>query len=176
MPFNRLQEIVHAHVAHPIPFAIGCYIVLSATFARQLFSLLGASTGATVFTTLIAVVLIVLYYRFAGPTAVVLPQVAGSAALIMILCFMILNAKFASEKIHFIEYSLLGYFAARECLSSRLTVTIVASLIFVSLISLNDEFFQAILPYRTFDVRDIIFNLIGGSCGCFLLLLHGRRS
>lgn len=70
------------------------------------------------------------------------------------------------ERIHFIEYGLLGWMTcwAVESRKSRF----FTALLFISLIGVLDEGIQWILPMRVFDWRDIWMNMIGGNLGLFL--------
>jgi glycopeptide antibiotics resistance protein len=125
--------------------------------------------------TLVTTALVTLYYRsFFNRGFRVLPLLA-SALVIAIICVLIVKTKFSFDKFHFIEYSLLGFFSARAA-GMRWYASFPLALIIVIVITFNDEFLQSLLPYRTFDVHDILANLIGGSAGAVLYLLQNEKS
>ncbi len=84
--------------------------------------------------------------------------------------------KIVAERIHILEYGLLGYWIARDLLKGRInivagTLTILVLCAFAFL----DEGFQYFLPYRVFDLRDIVFNLAGGAWGACLFLIKKQH-
>jgi glycopeptide antibiotics resistance protein len=166
--------MIHHEIKHPIPFVLGTYIVISASFARQLFSLLGVHASAATLTALVATVLITLYYHSFFNRGFKVVPLLGSALVIGVICVLIVKAKFSFDKFHFIEYSLLGFFAARAA-GLRWYCALPVAIVFVMAVTFNDEFFQSLLPYRTFDLRDILSNLIGGSAGAILYLLQKKK-
>jgi VanZ family protein len=84
--------------------------------------------------------------------------------------------KIFAERIHAIEYGLLGWFVVRDLSkdSFRVRKTVCAVLI-VGMFGLADEFLQLLLPYRVWDLRDIGFNFLGGIWGISLFLIKGSR-
>ncbi|MCM8756452.1 MAG: VanZ family protein [Candidatus Omnitrophica bacterium] len=80
--------------------------------------------------------------------------------------------KIPVERIHILEYGVLGYLAGRDLLGKeKRRVGLILTIIFIGLVSTLDEVFQAVLPYRYFDLRDIWFNGLGGIGGIVLYLL-----
>jgi VanZ family protein len=80
--------------------------------------------------------------------------------------------KIPIERIHILEYGILGWFAGRDLVGKEKKIWgILLALIFVGLIGVLDEVFQAILPYRYFDLRDVGFNELGGVWGVVMYLL-----
>ncbi|MFC1809790.1 VanZ family protein [Candidatus Omnitrophota bacterium] len=172
-PTKNLFSSFLKNLEDPIPFWIGAYIILSASFARQLFDLLGSSFITTVLSIVLVMTAIILYYYFFPRENMSLSRILISSNIFIILILFILYVKYPSEKMHFIEYALLGFFTARAC-KSNITVTLSTAILFTLIISFNDEFFQLLLPYRRYDLRDIIFNFMSGSAGGVLLLLRRK--
>jgi VanZ family protein len=78
------------------------------------------------------------------------------------------------EKMHVLEYGLLGWLAARDLRRnprSNIVLTILFSILFVLLIGSLDEGFQRLLPYRVGEIRDVITNVVSGSFGVILFLI-----
>ena len=80
--------------------------------------------------------------------------------------------KLPEERIHLVQFGLLGLLA---CPSWRGRAPgrwrwIWKPLLFVFLIGVADEVWQGILPDRVFDLRDILFNSLGGVWGILLYL------
>ena len=77
-----------------------------------------------------------------------------------------------AEKIHILEFGILGWFAGRDLIKKKnIFKGIIASCLFSFFIGFLDESFQKTLPYRTYDVRDILFDGLGGLWGVGLYLL-----
>lgn len=85
------------------------------------------------------------------------------------LCWRI---KIPIERVHILEYGILGWLAGRDLFGKKGNVRgIIFACAFAAFIGILDEAFQAILPYRYFDVRDIVFNGLGGVWGVSLYWL-----
>ena len=80
--------------------------------------------------------------------------------------------------IHFIEYAGLAFlgilsFTPSTMIMSRKKVFIIASSLM--LFALADEFHQLLIPGRTFNPVDIVFNLAGISAGIIVTILINRK-
>ncbi len=78
------------------------------------------------------------------------------------------------ERIHFVEYGVLGWLVLRA-LSHRFPMPFLASVFFVSIVGGGDEFIQWILPNRVGDIRDVLFNTIGGLIGISMGAVWNRE-
>jgi len=80
--------------------------------------------------------------------------------------------KIPEEKIHILEFAVLGWFAGKDLVERNRKIRgIILACMFTVTVGVLDEVFQAILPYRFWDVRDIGFNSLGGVWGVILYLL-----
>jgi len=80
--------------------------------------------------------------------------------------------KITEEKIHILEFALLGWLASRDLVKSNRKVRgIILALAFTITVGILDEVFQGILPYRYFQWSDIGLNSAGGFWGIGLYLL-----
>jgi hypothetical protein len=80
--------------------------------------------------------------------------------------------KIPVERIHIIEYAVLGWFSTRDFLKGHSRVKgAVFAYLFSAAVGILDELFQAILPYRVCDVIDMALNSLGGAYGIALYLL-----
>ncbi len=84
----------------------------------------------------------------------------SSFILLTILFFKI---KLPEEKVHLIEYAVLGFLLFKDFFNGRIKLFI--SILFLLIVAFTDELFQLFLPDRYFDFRDIIFNSVGGFTG-----------
>ncbi len=83
--------------------------------------------------------------------------------------------KIAIEKIHILEYGILGWFAGRDLIKTNKKIKgAILACIFCTIVGILDEIFQAILPYRVYEIRDIMLNTLGGAWG--LILYLSRKS
>jgi VanZ like protein len=76
------------------------------------------------------------------------------------------------ERIHLVQFGLLGLLACSS-LKGRGDggrIWFWKPLLFVFLVGVADEVFQWFLPDRVFDLRDILFNTIGGIWGILLYM------
>jgi len=80
--------------------------------------------------------------------------------------------KISIEKIHILEYGILGWFAGRDLIKTNKKIKgVILACIFCTIVGILDEIFQAILPYRVYEIRDIMLNTLGGTWGLILYLL-----
>ena len=96
------------------------------------------------------------------------------ALILVVITGLILawQIKIPVEKVHILEYGVLGWFIARDLIKvKRKNMGIILACIFCIVVGVLDELFQAVLPYRVFDLRDIVFNGLGGAWGIILYLL-----
>ncbi len=159
-----------------LTLSISVLIILSASFMRQLLDSIQRLTGdhfnlfrdGIIF--LFGLGLLFFVINKATTRMRLFLQLAMFGAAIILLFQM----KLAIERIHIIEYGLLGYLIARDLLKAKRTLPgIVIACLFACCVGIIDELFQAILPYRFYDTRDIMFNILGGLWGVGLFLLSG---
>ena len=72
-----------------------------------------------------------------------------------------------AERVHFIQYGLLGLLVSRAYKISSFKMLLVSSLLIVS-VGLVDEIIQWYLPNRYGDIRDVVMNSLGGVSGLWL--------
>ena len=98
--------------------------------------------------------------------------VAVVGIMLLAALLMVCQEIFA-EKTHVINYGLFGYFVIRDaCRASLGTLkSFYYALCFTLLVSILDETFQWILPYRVGDLHDIIVNFLGSLFGLSLYLV-----
>ncbi|MFH1479411.1 MAG: VanZ family protein [Candidatus Omnitrophota bacterium] len=80
---------------------------------------------------------------------------------------------FEIEKIHFIEYIVLGVLIYRAfSFNTEGSMLIILTFILSGFIGTTDEIVQYFLPNRFFDVRDIMLNWIGSLLGVYLVSVY----
>lgn len=84
------------------------------------------------------------------------------------------QAKVDVEKTHMLLFGLLGWYAHRDFWGRRDVQGTMVAFLVVLCVSLLDEFFQALLPYRVFDWLDSIRNAIGGIWGLILYYISHK--
>jgi len=157
-------------------YFIGIFIIFSSLFTRQLMEIFKAFFGERGFIILIGLILILSGLAFLFFLLRDIPNVKMTIAIVIILIAGIALAwqmKLPQEKIHILEYGLLGWFAGRDLIvkNKEGTKGIVFAWLFVIIIGVLDEVLQGILPYRFWDTRDIVFNSLGGLWGIGLYYL-----
>jgi len=85
----------------------------------------------------------------------------------LVLFVGVLDLEVPSERIHFLEYGILGFLVTKvvERLNWK---SISLALLFVTSVGALDEGIQWILPNRVGDLRDVVMNLIGGGMGIWV--------
>jgi VanZ family protein len=78
------------------------------------------------------------------------------------------------ERIHLVQFGLLGYLLSKDNYSKDLVGTILVAVAVCLFVAGLDEVFQYYLPTRVGDIRDIIFGTVGGMWGAavFAVLNH----
>jgi len=159
-----------------LTFIFGLFIIISAAFIGQVGSFISEKLGKPYFELLIGVLFLlaaaglVLYVKRAG---------LGKTKLLIFLAVFVAGFLFAwhldilVERIHLLEYGILGWLAIRDNLRVEKPIIKISifSALFILGISIVDETFQWWLPYRVGDVRDVVFNEVGGLWGMSLFLI-----
>lgn len=159
-----------------LTFIFGLFIIISAAFIGQVGSFISEKLGRPYFELLIGV----LFFLTAAVLILYLKRATwGKAKLAIFLAVFVAGFVFAwhldilVERIHLLEYGILGWLAIRDNLRAEKAIikTSMFSALFILGVSIVDEAFQWWLPYRVGDVRDVIFNEVGGLWGMSLFLI-----
>ena len=86
---------------------------------------------------------------------------------LLLLTYLSLSLDVWVERIHFIEYAVLGLLISRA-VNVRTLHGIIYTGCLVTLIGAVDEIIQWFLPNRGGDMRDVIMNSVGGLSGLWL--------
>lgn len=93
-------------------------------------------------------------------------------AVLIVGMWLTWQLKIPEEKIHLLEFALLGWLVSRDLIKpGRKVKGAIFALAFTITVGILDEVFQGILPYRYFQWPDIGFNSTGGLWGVILYLL-----
>lgn len=158
-----------------ITLFISIWIILSASIMRQVMSFIRTHIGERDFIVLIGLILgisglafliFIIRNRF---------NFIKTLMLTIILIFGLVltwQIKLPQERIHILEYAVLGWFAIRDLIKTNKKVKgAMVACMFSAIVGILDEAFQWVLPYRFFELRDIMFNSLGGMWGITLYLL-----
>jgi len=92
-----------------------------------------------------------------------------SIVMLSTLFFFVAQMELPSERIHFLQYGVLGYLIARTLKPRSLGFAgFVLAIGLGGLIGLGDELIQWVLPSRVFDWWDVGYNIIGTTIGATL--------
>ena len=86
---------------------------------------------------------------------------------LLLLTYLSLSLDVWVERIHFIEYAVLGLLISRA-VNVRTLKGIIATCCLITLIGVVDEIIQWFLPNRVGDMRDVTMNSFGGLSGLWL--------
>ena len=86
---------------------------------------------------------------------------------LILLTYMSFSLEVWAERVHFIQYGLLGMLVSRayKIISFKI---LLASGLFIMSVGLVDEIIQWFLPNRYGDMRDVVMNSLGGISGLWL--------
>ena len=160
-----------------LTIGFGLYIIISASFMRQIWEFFGKVFGqknVEIFCILLffvtAILIIAHIIRFHLSTL----RVIVNLAVIIFAFIFAWRQPFFSERIHILEYGLLGWLAMRDFSKAKpLLKAAFFSVLFVFLVGSIDELFQKFLPYRVGEIRDVLTNIISGALG--IILFQKRR-
>jgi len=158
----------------------GIYLIVSASYVLQVSRWLTAKAGALFLAGCLwgvaaFISIVVVVYAFRARLGIM--KICAALSFIVLGYFLSTRQMYFSEKVHIPLYGLLGYLAARDLIaaeSAPKTGSIVLALSFVFLISVADELFQWILPYRFCEMKDIITNILSGALGIGLFIALRR--
>jgi hypothetical protein len=155
-------------------------MVVSASFTRQLFEFTEQHLGKTGFKILIGSVLVGAasaffineLKRLAHPL-----RVAGMLAILLLTLFYLWKIELPQVRMHILMYAVVGWRAGRDAMKAgRSWKNIGIAWVFASVAGAMEELFQKILPYRFFEVSDIVFNTAGATLGVVLYLLRPKQT
>ena len=86
---------------------------------------------------------------------------------LLLLTYLSLSLDVWVERIHFIEYAVLGLLISRT-VDVRTLSGIICTGCLIALIGAVDEIIQWFLPNRVGDMRDVFMNFVGGLSGLWL--------
>ncbi|MFL2747937.1 MAG: VanZ family protein [bacterium] len=98
-------------------------------------------------------------YKFAQYILIISP--------LLLLTYMSFSLDVWAERVHLIQYGLLGLLVSWANKISSLNM-LLASGLFIMSVGLVDEIIQWYLPNRYGDIRDVVMNSLGGLSGLWL--------
>ncbi len=157
----------------------GLWVILSASFMRQALEFFWSVTGdvyAALYTNILFLALgIAVVYLLIVKNEISALRLLAISILLVAAYAYIKELKYLAEKIHIIEYGVFGWLACRDLAGGKEAVKgVFLALLVCFLVGSLDEGFQAILPYRVFDLRDIRMNFFGGIEGVAIYLLSRK--
>ena len=176
MWWKMSQNFLHFKISKTTAF-ISLFIIISASFMRQVLEFIQASIGKSGVTILLWLLIT------AGCITVLASYIIKkrvsvikiSALALLLITGLVLSWQMngpIEEKVHILEYAVLGWLATKDLIRVNKKITgIVLACLFCVTVGISDEAFQAILPYRVFDIRDIVLNSLATLWGILIYLL-----
>ena len=156
---------------------IGLFIIISSSFMSQLMKFFIKVFGELAFAILIGIIFFIALFYFAVFIVKSKLNLYRTLLIILLLAggiFLAWQLEIPQERIHILEYGILGWFASRGLITHTKKEGIIFSWILIIVIGILDELFQKVLPYRVGDIRDIMFNSLGGLWGIALCWIQNR--
>lgn len=144
------------------------FIYLSLPFARNVLNYMYTFLGKEILhsavnlTLLIFVLYIVYKLVKKGLKAIII-----TLTVLLIVFLFASNMERPEERIHFIQYGLLGFLMLKAFKGMAINVIII-SVFIIFLAGAVDEIIQYFLPNRVGDIRDVFFNFVGGLLGLWV--------
>ncbi|MFH1038008.1 MAG: VanZ family protein [PVC group bacterium] len=170
------------HRSHkPLAAAVAVLILSYAPVARPIQFFLRTSLGPEgmmLFVLLIFLAGGVLFFSSSRLWKLPLKNIILTITVFLAGLIYSFTLRLPEERIHLVQFGLLGLLA---CPSLKGQASggwrwLWKPLLFVSLVGAADEVFQWFLPDRFFDLRDILFNALGGVWGILLYMTVRGRS
>lgn len=118
-------------------------------------------------------VLLYIFYTLVHPKKMSLYLLVILGLLVGFFSFRLIERP--EEKMHFLEYGLLGFLVYRaSSFNFRGLVLLIFSLFLVLLLGFVDEVIQYFLPNRFYDKRDILLNWLASGLGLYFTRLFKR--
>ena len=158
-----------------LTIVLGTYIIISASFTKQLLDFVKTYIGTQGFSVLVSLILIVLtllLFIFKIRKKGRLINTLVFIIILIIAIILILQLEIPEEKMHFVEFGTLGWIAGRDLIKrNKKTKRAILAFVICILVGILQESLQLLLPYRYFQWRDILFNNLGSTLGLILYLL-----
>jgi hypothetical protein len=92
--------------------------------------------------------------------------------LAVFFAFLVMSrAGMTIERAHIAAYGILGYLISRDLYDGAdIPISILKPIALAILVGIIDEVLQLFLPYRVFDIKDILMNCAGAAAGAVLYL------
>ena len=151
-------------------------MILSASFTRQAMDGMTSIVGYEGFKIFIIAILIqagAVFFIVEARRLRNFLRILVMAGLLAVAFFLMWKIELPQVRMHILMYAIVGWFAVRDTTKKALTFrAIFAAWLFASCAGVLEEAFQKLLPYRYFDIQDIVFNVVGASLGVGLFLLR----
>ncbi len=154
------------------------YLILSAAFARKgltwLTGLIGHPGIRNLSWVLLggSLLLLILLFRKDRPPW---PRILAVTLSFVGIFLFLKGMHKPEERIHIFQYGLLGYLLMATLREKSWKQALLLSLLIVLAVSGADELFQAFLPDRVGDIRDVGFGCLGGTWGIVVASLTLKR-
>ncbi len=156
-----------------VAYVGGIYATLSVvrTIQRFLEGFLGRTGFGSILTLLLVAAGVWFLLRVWRRLEGLVPRLIVAAAVIA-YGYLFASLDVVVERVHFLEYGVLGYLGYRVLHHRRSDVTVfAASLLLCAVVGLGDEVIQWVLPRRVGEIRDVWINVAASLLGLVLLVV-----
>lgn len=154
--------------------------VISASFTRQIMDFTKAHIGQKGFGIFIVLLFLSVAISFVFYELRFLKKTLRRLiflALLIAALFLTQRIGLPEVRMHILLYAIVGWFAARDATENGRSFAAISSCVAFSCgAGILEELFQAILPYRYFDFKDIVFNIAGGVLGVTFYLIRPPKA
>ena len=98
------------------------------------------------------------------------------ALALMAYSYYLINLQYPEEKLHLIEYGILGYLVYKAMrIDIKGFLGYLSAFLLTAFLGWIDEEIQRILPNRYFQVSDVVLNAQSGALGLFIIYIFERE-
>ncbi len=148
------------------------FIYISLPFARPFLNYLYSFLGKELLSLLANLMLLTLFlygiYRFRHREITNLILFIVPAVLLILVA---MSLERPEERIHFIQYGILGFIVYKGFESVKTLKPVLVGG-FIVMVGTVDEIIQWFLPNRVGDLRDVLFNSVGGLLGTWFAKVY----
>ena len=155
---------------HKITWSFAVFIIISASFMRQVLNLLQSLSSYSTVIWLLWFCFLVTAFFLVRPhyQSRQYAKLAASLAVFGAVIVIAINIRNPVERLHLLEYGILGWFAARDFFAGKKIIGFLYALVFCICVSVVEETFQYFLPYRVGDPGDVALGALGATWGIVL--------
>ena len=138
---------------------------------RFIYKTIGREILIEIISVSIIITIILIFFLFWKRKRYGFWRLAGIIFIISIYIVWVFQLDIPEERVHFMEYGILGIMVYNGFNSNKMKIFFLA-IVITAIFGTIDELIQWFLPNRVGDIRDVIVNAVSGMLGVWLGYLY----